>query len=136
MKKILSFIGGLLYSVAISYLLWLLFHFLTPFLMSFEWKGFIYYMIFGGGILTSILLLLCIIAMEPTKSLVGRYKIIKIVSVISLLLFGFSSVADVWRLDVVYSEAKLSIAISVSIMIAIIFIFLIGNNLFQKNKTI
>lgn len=129
MKKILSFFGGLSYSVVVSYLMWLLFYFVTPFLMRFGWKALILYFVLAAGTIPMLFIPLFTYAWIPIVLLIRKCKAVRFVSVIPLLLFGYSAVADVWRLDIVYSGSKVAIAIAVSVMIATLFIALIKTSL-------
>ena len=47
--KILKFFGSFLYGAIMYYLLWLLFYWLTPYVMSMSWGWFIAYMFIAGG---------------------------------------------------------------------------------------
>lgn len=125
MKKILSFLGGLCYSVVVSYLMWLLFYFVTPFLMRFGWKALVLYLVLAAGTIPMLFIPLFTYAWAPVILLIRNCKAVKFVSAIPLLLFGYSAVADVWRLSIVYSGSKVAIAIAVSVMIATFFISLI-----------
>lgn len=53
--KTLKTIGSLVLSLVISYILWLIFYFATPHIMKIGWVLFALYILFAGGLITTIM---------------------------------------------------------------------------------
>ncbi|MFV0587149.1 hypothetical protein [Bacteroides reticulotermitis] len=115
MKKTLSFIGSAIYGIIFSYLLWLMFHLLTPWLMSFGWLAAILYCFFALGLIAGILGGLSSLLCFPLYRMVSICDSAKYIPVVFLVLCGLSAVALPWQLDIEYSLVKILIAFSISL---------------------
>ena len=62
MKKIFQCLGTVAYSTIVGYLLWLLFYWITPYIMSVGWLLFFLYIFLAGGLI------------ELCKSLVANFQ--------------------------------------------------------------
>lgn len=125
MKKILCFIGSAAYGIVFSYLIWLAFYFLTPWIMSFGLLGFVLLWLFGFGIIAGFIGGISGVLSYPLIKMIFIYKPSKYIPVVSMLFLGYSSVAMPWRFDVEYSLMKIILGLSISIMALILFSTLI-----------
>lgn len=125
MKKSLSFIGGFLYSIIASYLLCMVFYYLTPLLMGFGWMGFILYVIVAATSVELFIASVASIVFYPILKLINNCKALKWFALLPILFHGYSAVAGVWRFNMTYSNIQIVIAITTTILIARLFIGLI-----------
>lgn len=106
MKKFFQCLGVLIYSSIIGYLLWLLFYFITPYIMGICWL-----LIIAGGFITGFIANANYILSIPMIFLVKGNIVAKIISVVPLLYFGYWSVLLPWELDVEYGFLQYFIGI-------------------------
>lgn len=110
--RFLKSVGLLFYGLIASYLLWLLFYWLTPYVMSVGWGGFILYMLIAGGLVTGIVGSAATLLAYPVVAWFdGAYKPVKWVCAIFFVFHGFSAIMLPWRLDIDYSFLKILIAV-------------------------
>lgn len=133
MKNILNFIGSAIYGIVVSYILWLLFYFLTPWLMSFGWSAVILYWLFAFGLLAGLIGGLSSILLIPLVYLISKCKIAKYLPIAAMLIFGYLTVALPWQLSGEYTFVKIVIAISLSSTALAVFVSLI-NILFSCDR--
>ena len=110
--RFLKSVGLLFYGLIASYLLWLLFYWLTPYVMSVGWGGFILYMLIAGGLVTGIVGSAATLLAYPVAIWFdGAYKPIKWICAVFFVFHGFSAIMLPWRLDIDYSFLKILIAV-------------------------
>lgn len=119
--------GSALYSIIISYVIWLAFHLVTPWLMSFGWIALIIYWIFASGVISGLIGGLSIFIFYPLDAMVRIFKHGRYIPALVLLFFGYSSVVMPWNLNITYSIVKIIMACSLSFTAATIFFSLIAS---------
>lgn len=125
MKKIFQCLGTAVASTVCGYLLWLLFYWLTPYIMGVGWFLFFVYLFFAGGLLTGIIGSLSTILAIPVAYLTSNNTVAKIINAIPLLVFGYCSVCLPWGLNMEYKLLQYIIAISLSATYLITFVSLL-----------
>lgn len=100
---------GLAYGILLSYLVWIVFHYLTPLIMSFGWLGFIGILV-AGSIAEMFLYGILLYAITPVL-ICCSWKVIRHMVCASLVLFGISSIVEVFNLDMEYTLVKWFLAI-------------------------
>lgn len=135
MKKIFSFLGSAIYGCIFAYVLWLLFHLITPWVMSWGWVAIIVYWLFALGLITSLLGGLSSYLFIPLYHMVSKCKIGKYIPILFLLAFGYSAIVSPWKMDIEYSFIKGFIAFSISSTAFAFFItFIVGLFKFDGNE--
>ena len=114
MKKLLCFIGSALYSVIISYLIWLLFTWITPFILSWGWLLAIIYWIFALGLISGLLTSISSFMSVPLIIMVLQCKASKYLSILPLLFFGYCAIVFPWKANFDYTILQYLIAFSIS----------------------
>ncbi len=117
MKKIFQCLGGLIYSSIIGYLLWLLFYFITPYIMGIWWL-----LLIAGGFITGFIANTNYILSIPMFFLMKGNIMAKIISIVPLLYFGYLSVLLPWELDMEYGFLQYFIGIILTIMFLVSYI--------------
>ena len=121
MKKIFQCLGAAIYSTVAGYLLWLLFHWMTPYVMGVGWMLFFLYIFVAGGLITGIIASINNLLVVPMVFLMKNNIVAKIINVLPLLFFGYSSVRLPWGLDMNYGVLQYLIGISLTITFLISF---------------
>lgn len=121
MKKIFQCLGTVAYSTIVGYLLWLLFYWITPYIMSVGWLLFFLYIFLAGGLIVGIVAFINGLLIVPTTFLMKNNIVAKVINVFPLLFFGYSSVRLPWGLDMDYGVLQYLIGISLTITILISF---------------
>ncbi len=119
--KVLKFLGSIVYGAIVYYLFWLLFYWVTPFIMNLGWGGFFGYLIGGSIVLISLASILAIALQIPLTLMVKGCDAAKFPPVIFALFFGYSSVKLPWSLDMDYGFLQYLLGISLTIYILIAF---------------
>lgn len=116
MKKLLFGLGSILYSIVSSYLLWLIFFFITPWAMSCGWLGVIVYTFIVSSILIGIVSGISQILMIPLLYLnfSNTSKFVNYFCSFVLLVFGLSSIALPWRAVEFWNWPNIIMAVSLS----------------------
>lgn len=125
MKYLLQCVGSLVYGTIASYLLWLFFWWITPYIMSVGWFLFFVYIILAGGFVSILIGAINSLLAIPMMFLVKDNIVSKI---ICSLLFGYFLIQSIclpWQLDMQYGLLQWIIAISLTIIFAISFISMI-----------
>lgn len=117
---ILKFLGAALYGIISSYIIWLLFYLLTPWVMSFGWGGVIV-SVLCGSILAGVFLSICTLIFSPMLLMIDNTPS-KIIPSIAMLFHGYSSVMLPWRLDMNYGTPKIILGITVTGVALVLFI--------------
>lgn len=125
MKYILQVIGTMLYGLVSSYLIWLLFYFITPYIMGASWFVIILYVLFAGGLVTAITTSIATLLSVPNFFFMGNNKLAKIIYCIFCLFWGYSSITLPYQLDVSFGVKEWILAISISLTAFSIYISLI-----------
>lgn len=100
---------GLAYGILLSYLVWIMFHYLTLLIMSFGWLGLIGILVAGS---TAEIFLVGVLsfAIAPVamccSSMAMRYIVCA-----SFVFFGISNIVEVFNLDMEYTLVKWFLAI-------------------------
>ena len=117
MKKIFKCLGTLLYSTIVGYLLWLLFYWITPYIMGVGW-----YIFLAGGLISCIAASINGLLSLPMSFLVKDNIVAKVINVFPLLFFGYSSVRLPWEFNMSYGVLQYIIGISLTIIILTSFV--------------
>lgn len=123
--NILKFLGALLYSVVVYYVMWLFFNWLTPYVMSISWGWFIVYLLIAGGAVSMFVASIASLIVIPLVLLSRECKAAKYAPVVFGLFFGFSSVRLPWLLDIEYGILQWILGVSFTSIILITFISLL-----------
>lgn len=115
MKKVLAFLAVTIYGCVAAQLLWLLFHYATPWLMSFGWIAVIIYYIFLFGMIPTLFGFAGTLLFMPISKLVSIAPASKYLPIWFLIVDGFLSAKEPWVLDIDYELVKIIIAISISL---------------------
>lgn len=121
MKKILQVLATIIYSVIASYLLWLLFYWGTPHIMSIGWFLYLIYIFVFSGVLTFIIASISGWLMIPMFYIMGNNRVAQIINLFPFLLHGIDAVQLPWRFGVDYTFLQYLIGISLTITYAITF---------------
>ena len=122
MKKILQCLGAIIASTMCSYLMWLLFYWLTPCIMGVGWFLFLLYVFIAGGLLTSLVGSISTLLAVPMSFLTSGNKVAKVINALPLLFFGYCSIRLPWGLDMEYGLLQYLIAISLSVTYLVAFV--------------
>ena len=122
MKKIFKCLGTLLYSTIVGYLLWLLFYWITPYIMGVGWLLFFLYIFLAGGLISCIAASINGLLSLPMSFLVKDNIVAKVINVCPLLFFGYSSVRLPWEFNMSYGVLQYIIGLSLTIIILISFV--------------
>lgn len=118
--NILKFIGSALYGAIASYVIWLLFYWVTPWVMSFGWGG-VVISIICGTFIAGAFMSLCSLILCPLSFMTDN-NASKIIPTILMLFNGFSSARLAWGVDVDYTAPKIVLAITLTILAIVIYI--------------
>lgn len=122
MKKIFKCLGTLLFDAIVGYLLWLLFYWITPYIMGVGWFLFFLYIFLAGGLISCIAASINGLLSLPMSFLVKDNIVAKVINVFPLLFFGYSSVRLPWEFNMSYGVLQYIIGISLTIIILISFV--------------
>lgn len=125
MMKLLKVLGSLLYSAIMYYLLWLLFYWITPYIMMMSWGWFIAYLFIAGGFISAFVASIAYIIGIPLVFLSKDCKLAKYPPILFGLIFGYSSIVLPWQLNMDYGVLQWILGILTTIIILIAFISLI-----------
>lgn len=120
--KVIYFIGALIYSAFVCFLLWLMFYWSVPFIMSIKWWHSILLILFGGSIVIGILGAIASILMAPLLFLCQKCSWAKISIILPALYFGIYSVVLPWIVNMEYGLGQWISAVFCDIVILTIFI--------------
>lgn len=120
-RKILQCLGTVAYSTIAGYLLWLLFYWITPYIMGIGWLLFLLYIFLTGGLITGIVFSVNNLLIVPMVFLMKDNIVAKVINVLPLLYFGYSAVRLPWGLDMNYGVLQYLIGISLIITFLISF---------------
>ena len=121
MKKIFQCLGTGLFSVVAGYLFWLFFYWITPYVMNVGWLGFFLYIFLAGGLITGIVAFINKLLLIPMVFLVKNNIAAKIINILPLLFFGYSTVRLPWGLNMDYGILQYLIGVTLTITILIAF---------------
>jgi hypothetical protein len=116
----LKYVGFILYGILFPCILWLMLFFVTPYIMSLGWYGFIVYIIFSSGIIFGVIDFLSSILSIIPLYLTSHWTA-KILPFLSLLFYGYSSLIFPWKFDFDYDFLKILLALSLNVEAIIIF---------------
>lgn len=116
---LLKFIGSAFYGIIISYLIWLFFYWLTPWVMSFGWGGVII-SVLCGTVLVGLFMSIWPLILSPMLFLINN-TVSKIIPSTAIVFYGYSSIMLPWRLNIDYTIPKLILAVTLTGMVLIIF---------------
>lgn len=126
MKKVLQCLGVVIASQISGYLLWLFFYWVTPYVMGIGWGLFSLYVLLAGGLLFGVVGIITTLLATPITALTTGNKVAKVIYVIPMLFFGFSSLRLPWGFDMDYGFLQILLAVSLSIIVLITFICLMA----------
>lgn len=125
MKKLFQCVGTLIYSVIASYLLWLLFYWVTPYIMGMGWLMFFLYIFLAGGAVTMIVSLINGLLAVPMVFLMKNNNVAKVINALPMLFHGYSAVCIPWGLNMEYGVLQYFLGISLTIMVLVLFVAMI-----------
>lgn len=120
MKKILLFIGAILYSEIISFVIAVGFAYLTTWFLQFGWTAAIIYFLIGTiayGILNTITMF----AWAPLYYCVSKCNIAKWIAVLPLLYYGYISITLPWKMPFDYSFVNYFMAFELSSLVLAVY---------------
>ena len=117
--QIFQIFGTVLYSTISGYLIWFLFHWITPYLMNVNWFLFLVYIIFVGGIITAIMANICQFLMIPLIYLTKKNIFAKVLNVLPMLYFGYHAILFPWANTKNYGILQYIIGISITCLILV-----------------
>lgn len=129
--NLLKFLGAALYSIVFSHIVWVVFHFLTPWIMGYAWTAVIVFLVLGTSIIGGFIAL-CSVLLSPLTKLINNTAS-KIIPTLAMLFYGYSTIMLPWRLDMEYSAVKIILGglISIDALIlfgAILYFIWVGDN--------
>lgn len=110
MKKLLYFLGTLIYGALFSIIVYLLFHLLTSWLMSWGWVAVILYWIFALGFISSILSSVFAFIAIPFMYMIPKCSAARYIPMFFLITAAYNSIIEPWQLDMDYTVVKYVIA--------------------------
>lgn len=121
MKKLLCALGSVLYSVIAGYLIWLLFFFLTDWSMSFGLLGISIIIALGFTLVGGFIAVLVNLIIAPLAMMLAVSPNARWLSILSMGLFGFSTIIMPWRAVVWANAYNIIMAVLLSIMALVMF---------------
>ena len=121
MKKFFQCLLTAVYSAIAGYLLWLLFYWMTPYIMGVGWLLFFLYIFLAGSLITLIVGSISWLLAVPMPFLMKDNIAAKVINVLPMLFFGYSAVCLPWGLDMNYGVLQYFIGISLTITFLITF---------------
>ena len=119
-------IGSILLSHITAYLLWLLFYYLTPYIMGVGWMLFIVYILIAGGLMTTMIGSVASFIAYPLILVCFFFFIAFFASLRFILFFGcWSSLKLPYSINGDFSVLQWILAISLNILVLITFISII-----------
>ena len=120
--KALKFLGSAAYGAVIYYLMYLLFYWLVPVVISLSWGWFVALLLFGGGFLFMFAaaggsFLAMPIAMMSAKCNAAKYP-----PLLFGVFFAYQTVKLPWMLDMDYDALRTVWAVTLTIAILVCFI--------------
>ena len=125
MKYILKILGTFVYSNIMSYLLWLFFYWITPYVMWAGWLLMILYFVLAGGLLTAIVSTLTTTLFVPCTLLMRNDKAAKIINAVICIFWGCSSIMLPFHLDLDFGVRQWILALMLCSTAFIAFVSLI-----------
>lgn len=125
MKNFLCFIGSIIFGLLLSYLIWLGFHYLIPWVICFKWIWLVVYWAVVSSIIVSFFTFLSGIIIMPLILMITKCAAAKWIPIVTMLIFTFFSVRDVWTLNVAYNFREVIAAISLTLTIISFYVSLI-----------
>lgn len=125
MKKMFQCLGTVVYSTIVGYLLWLLFYWITPYVMSVGWLLFLLYIFLAGGLITGVIASINTLLALPMTFLMKDNIVAKIINALPMLFFGYSSICLPWTLDMNYEVLQYLLGGLLTITIFISYIAMI-----------
>lgn len=111
MKYILKVLGTMTYGMLSSYLIWLFFWWITPYVMSASWLMLILYLFLAGGFLSMIAAFVAGMLSVPMGFLMKDNMAAKVIYTILCLIWGYSSCALPFHLDMEFGVRQWILAI-------------------------
>ena len=131
MKKFFQCVGTLIYSGVVSYLLWLLFDWATPYVMGFGLWMYILLVTIVGSVATIIASFGSLLAI-PMLLLTRSNKVAKVINALPMLYFGYSAICLPWKLDIDYGVLQYLLCLSLSGIVLTVF----GNMILASFKEV
>lgn len=126
MKKVFKFIASVLYGMLMSYLMWLLFYWLTPIVMSLSWGWFIAYLFIAGGSVSLFVGGITYFLAMPWMMLGAECKSAMYAPIPFLLFFGYFAIKLPWDFGDNWGILQWMLGLSLTITILITFISLLS----------
>lgn len=120
MKKIFQCLGTIIISPILAYLLWYLYYWATPYIMSINWFWF-WVLFFGNLSLIGISVQIGTFLSLPMAFLAKDNMVAKIINVIPTLIAGGFAICLPWSMDMEYGFLQILLAIVLSIDILLMF---------------
>ncbi len=124
MKTILCFIGAALYGFIESYILWLVFSYFTPWLMSWSWFAIIVYCVVATGLIGGLVTGFSALISIPLFKICKVSKACRYLPMLFLAFYGYKAVALPWQMSP-HGIREIVIAISISLTAVALFVTLI-----------
>lgn len=114
MKKVLQVLGTMTYGMISSWLIWLFFWWITPYVMSASWLLLILYLFLAGGLLSMIAAFVAGMLSVPMSYLMKDNMAAKVVYTILCLIWGYSSCALPFHLDISFGIRQWILALMIT----------------------
>lgn len=129
MHGVLKNIFGSVYGIIFSFLIWVLFHYLTPYVVPMDFSEFIDVFI-GGTIGCGLILVVVGILSIPVNYLCSS-KVSRITVLAFMILNALLSVLNVFNLNIEYTPIRICISVIYSCFIAVLY-FVVSNICLDK----
>ena len=113
MKTLFSIIASALYSFAMCAVLWVIFHYATPWILSFGWFAVILYWIFIPGTLTVCLNSLTTFMLIPLHKLRAMSRYSGLIPMLMFMAFAIVIVVMPWQMIEEYTFLRVILALSI-----------------------
>lgn len=113
--KFFQFVGAVFYAVISAYLVWIVFYWVTPWLMGFGWIALILYWIFAFGLIAWTLKFISFLITYPLFMMVGNNKSAGVVASLVYLCVGGWTILLPWMQAGPYTLVRIIIGVSLSL---------------------
>ena len=113
MRTLFSIIASALYSLAMCVALWFIFHYATPWILSFGWFAVILYWIFIPGTLTVCLNSAATFMLIPLMRLRSMSRYAGIIPMLLFIAFAIVIVIMPWQMIEEYTFLRIILALSI-----------------------
>lgn len=125
MKKTFAFLGSILYSLFLSLIIYFAFSYISGWILSLSWMGFILYMMFGSSLIIGLVLALSSAMSMPLISMSIVYNKAKWIPLVLFLVYGIKSCIVPWTINCDSGLLRVFECLSIDVFSETIFVSLI-----------